>query len=388
MTVSFHPAAKTESRLRLAFIGPAGSGKTYSALRVASSLSSGRIALLDTERGSASKYAHKFTFDVFEPDLFSPEVYISAIHAAETAGYDVLIIDSLSHAWAGKGGILEFVDQETRRSSSHNAYTDGWRKATPKHNDLVDALLSCSMHLIVTMRSRTDYVLEKDEKGRSVPRRVGLQPVQREGIEFEFDVVGDLTHDNDYIISKTRCEALAGAVINKPGEDLAQTLKIWLADTSSRINLANGKLLTNPNDIQGTQGAPSVATPQARSAESSTSPLKDSTAVSYESLLPELADSQSSAKVISSNQQSATSNQQFTFPRRVPWSPAQLQPAVDANLAPSAAQAAGALNLSTLPEDSSPDSCLAWLQSYAYYRRAGLDPQGAASAANSALSLP
>ena len=213
---NFKKATKAQSKLRLAFIGPAGSGKTYSSLRVASALvgPTGRIALIDTERGSASKYAHRFTFDVLELAEFSVDYYIAAIHAAERAGYDCLIIDSLSHAWAGKGGLLEFVDTVTARSRSHNAFSEGWRAATPKHNELVDAMLQSSLHLIVTMRSKTEWVVEKDAQGKSIPRKIGLQPIQRDGLEYEFDVVGDIDLDNRYIISKTRCEDLNGKVIN------------------------------------------------------------------------------------------------------------------------------------------------------------------------------
>ncbi len=229
---SFKKATKAQSKLRLAFIGPAGSGKTYSSLRIATALVSptGRIALIDTERGSASKYAHRFTFDVLELAEFTVENYIAAIHAAERAGYDCLIIDSLSHAWAGKGGLLEYVDTVTARSKSHNAFSEGWRMATPKHNELVDAMLQSTLHLVVTMRSKTEWVVEKDKDGRSVPRKIGLQPIQRDGLEYEFDVVGDIDFDNRYVISKTRCEDINGKVFEKPGEALAETLRAWLTD--------------------------------------------------------------------------------------------------------------------------------------------------------------
>lgn len=233
---SFKKATKSQSRLRLAFIGPAGSGKTYSSLRVATALveptTGSRIAVIDTERGSASKYAHRFSFDVLELTEFSVENYIAAIHAAESAGYDCLIIDSLSHAWAGKGGLLEFVDTVTARSKSHNAFSEGWRAATPKHNELVDTMLQSPCHLIVTMRSKTEWVVEKDAQGRSIPRKIGTQPIQRDGLEYEFDVVGDLDLDNRFVISKTRCEDLNGRIIEKPGEALAQTLLAWLTSGS------------------------------------------------------------------------------------------------------------------------------------------------------------
>lgn len=230
MTI-FTKATKRQSKLRMAVVGPSGSGKTYTSLLVGTVLANGgRVAVIDTERGSASKYAHRFEFDVLELDSFEPENYIRAIEAAEAAGYDVLIIDSLSHAWAGTGGILEFVDTETLKSKSRNAYTDGWRKATPKHNALVEAMLQSRVHLIATMRSKTEYVIDEDDKGRKAPRKIGMQPVQRDGLEYEFDVVGDMDLDNNYVVSKTRCEDLTGKMFARPGKDLAEILRAWLSD--------------------------------------------------------------------------------------------------------------------------------------------------------------
>lgn len=228
MAIQFKKATKTQARLRLALIGPSGSGKTYSALAIAKHLGD-RVAVIDTERGSASKYADLFSFDALELDTFAPTTYVEAIHAAEAAGYDVLIIDSLSHAWMGKEGALEQVDRAAKRSQSNNSYT-AWRDVTPMHNALIDAILQSACHIIVTMRAKTEYVLEENERGKKVPRKVGMAPVQRDGMEYEFDVVGDMNQENDLIISKTRCPALTGQVINKPGEQIAKTLKVWLSD--------------------------------------------------------------------------------------------------------------------------------------------------------------
>jgi len=233
VAIQFKKAVKSQARARIAIIGPSGSGKTYTALRIAQGLAGpdGRIAVIDTERGSASKYADEFEFDVLELETFHPQHYIEAITAAEQTGYEVLIIDSLSHAWAGKEGILELVDQETLRSQSKNAFTEGWRKATPLHNRLVDTMLQSKLHLIVTLRTKTEYVLEKDERtGKTVPNKVGLAPVQRDGLEYEFDIVADMTLDHHFIVTKTRCRALDGAIINKPGAELGDVIKAWLSD--------------------------------------------------------------------------------------------------------------------------------------------------------------
>lgn len=228
---TFHPATKTRARARIAIIGPSGSGKTYSALAIAAGLGK-RVAVIDTERGSASKYAGlpgMPAFDVLELESFAPETYVSAIGAAGAAGYDVLIIDSLSHAWMGKDGALEQVDRAAKRSQSGNSFA-AWREITPKHNALVDAMLASSCHLIVTMRAKTEYVMETNSRGKQEPRKIGLAPIQRDGMEYEFDVVGDITLDHELIISKTRCPAFDGKVIQLPGLGFGQDIADWLSD--------------------------------------------------------------------------------------------------------------------------------------------------------------
>lgn len=221
----FKKATKRQIKLRLALVGPTGSGKTYSSLQIASRIGA-KVAVIDTEHGSASKYADLFQFDVCELESFHPQQYINAI-AAASQHYDVLVIDSLSHAWMGKDGALELVDQSAKRSQSKNSF-NAWREVTPLHNQLVEALLSCKCHLIVTMRAKTEYVMETDHKGKSVPRKVGLAPIQRDGVEYEFDVVGEMTQDNELIVSKSRCPALSGKVITQPGKQVADTLLGWL----------------------------------------------------------------------------------------------------------------------------------------------------------------
>lgn len=224
---TFQKASKRRARARVALIGPSGSGKTYTALSIASAMG-GRVAVIDTEHGSASKYADCFEFDVLELATFSPLTYVEAMKAA--ADYDVLVIDSLSHAWMGKDGALEQVDRAAKRDTRGNSFA-AWRDVTPMHNALVEALTAHPAHLIVTMRSKTEYVLDKDERsGKTIPRKVGTAPVQRDGLEYEFDVVADLNLDHDLIVSKTRCPSLDGAVVNKAGAEVAGTLLAWLSD--------------------------------------------------------------------------------------------------------------------------------------------------------------
>lgn len=223
----FVKATKTKAKARVALIGPSGSGKTYTALKIASGLGN-NIAVIDTEHGSASKYADKFDFNTLELDQFSPELYIQAIQAAESAGFDVLIIDSLSHEWSGKGGALEMVDTVAKKIKSHNSFM-AWGEVTPLHNQLIDTIVGCKCHIIATMRSKTEYVIES-VNGKNIPRKIGMAAVQRDGMEYEYDIVGELDLDHNLVITKTRFDDLDGQVIQKPGEDLGHLVKTWLSD--------------------------------------------------------------------------------------------------------------------------------------------------------------
>lgn len=242
----FKKATKANAWLRLGLIGPAGSGKTMTALRVGHGLG-GRIAVIDTERGSASLYAGErgLAFDVLELETYEARNFIEAIADAEAAGYSVLIIDSLSHAWAGKGGILEFVDKAAKRSGGGSF--SGWRDATPLHNQLVDAILGAKMHVICTLRSKVEHVIEQ-VNGKTQVRKVGLQPVQRDGLEYEFTVVGDVTQDHELIVTKTRAAFLADAVIREAGEDLGKQLRQWLGSGT-----APAPVRVEPRDVEPAQ---------------------------------------------------------------------------------------------------------------------------------------
>ena len=233
----FKRATKSTAKLRLGLVGPSGSGKTMTALRIAAGLG-GRVAVVDTERGSASLYAGErgLAFDVIELDTYGVERFIEAIRAAVDGGYATLVIDSLSHAWAGKGGILEFVDTQGKRNQGGGNFS-AWRDATPRHNSLVDAILGAPLHIICTLRSKVEYVVERID-GRNTVRKIGLQPVQRDGLEYEFTVVGDVTQDHDLVVTKTRAAFLKDAVIREAGEDLGRQLAEWLNSGEQRIEPA------------------------------------------------------------------------------------------------------------------------------------------------------
>ncbi|TDD54537.1 ATP-binding protein [Nonomuraea terrae] len=228
MNFTFEPATKDEAKARIALTGPTGSGKTYTALTIATTLGQ-TVAVIDTERGSASKYADEFPFSRLNLQSFEPITLCQALAAASAQGHDVVVVDSLTHFWSGTGGMLEQVDAAAKRGYGGNSF-GGWKEARPQERQMIDALVSYPGHVIVTMRSKTDYVIEEDQRGRKVPRKVGLKPEQREGIEYEFDIVGDLDHENTLVISKSRARTIAGRVVPKPGAEFAQEIAAWLGD--------------------------------------------------------------------------------------------------------------------------------------------------------------
>lgn len=221
----FKKAQKSQSKARIAIIGPSGSGKTYTALTIASALGK-RIAVIDTENGSASKYADIFDFDTANLTSYHPDNYIRMIREAESEGYDVLIIDSLSHAWSGPEGVLELVDKAAVKYKDNRF--SAWRDASPVHNRLVHTIVTANMHIIATLRSKTEWLVSTDERGRMIPQKVGLAPVQREGIEYEFDIVMEMDIDHNLRVIKTRCMALDNYVVNKPDRSLGLIIKNWL----------------------------------------------------------------------------------------------------------------------------------------------------------------
>lgn len=230
-TIQFVDAQRSESRLRLAIMGPAGGGKTFTLLDMMFGIVKdwSKVFVIDTERGSAALYDNKCAggpkFKVFrmEPP-YSPERYRQAIKAAEAAGAEAIIVDSLSHAWEGEGGALDKVDAASGRSG--NSYT-AWKDVTPEHRAMVDTILQSPCHIGVALRSKTEYVLEPNEKGKMVPRRVGLAPIQRAGMEYEFTVFMDIDDSHHALASKDRT-GLFDQRRFKPGVETGVALKKWL----------------------------------------------------------------------------------------------------------------------------------------------------------------
>jgi hypothetical protein len=223
MAFTFQKASKKTAKLRLAIFGPSGSGKTFTSLRMATGLG-GNIAVIDTERGSASKYADRFEFDVLELPKKDIETYIEAIQAAGKAGYGVLVIDSMSHAWQE---LLEDIDRMASTKFSGNTWA-AWSKGTPKQKSFVEAILNFPGHIISTMRVKTEWVEGEDSKGRKKYTRVGLNPEQGKGIEYEFDLLMEINVDHTATVLKDRTGKFQDKIITKPGEDFGRELADWL----------------------------------------------------------------------------------------------------------------------------------------------------------------
>ncbi|MBQ4400965.1 MAG: AAA family ATPase [Synergistaceae bacterium] len=224
--MTFRKAHRTSAKLRLAITGTAGAGKTYSSLLLAFGLG-GNIALIDTENGSGDLYSSLGDYDICQLNApYDPRRYVQCIHEAEKADYTTIIIDSLSHAWSGQGGILDLQGKIAEAKYRGNSYA-AWRDVTPLQNALVDCLLSSPCHIIATMRSKTDYLQCENERGRTEIRKVGLAPVQREGIDYEFTTVFDLSQEHIAIASKDRTGLFSGTPFTVD-QHTGEILRDWL----------------------------------------------------------------------------------------------------------------------------------------------------------------
>lgn len=226
-TMVFRKAERKQTKLKIGLSAPSGAGKTYSALLIAYGMCGdwSKIAVIDTENGSAELYSNLGDYSVcpIEPP-FTPIKYRTAIQAAVDAGFKVLIIDSLSHAWTGEGGLLDMQDRAVKASKSGNSYT-AWREVTPEHNRLVDAILQSNIDVIVTTRAKADYVIT-DDNGKKSIKKVGLAPVFRDGLEYELTVFFDMTQEHIATASKDRTGLFDGQNF-KPTIDTGKLLNTW-----------------------------------------------------------------------------------------------------------------------------------------------------------------
>lgn len=222
-------AERKKAKLRLGISAPSGAGKTYSSLLVANGITGdwSKVGLIDTENGSGDLYAHLGDYSVIPIEApYTPDKYIQAIKLFEDNGFSVIVIDSLTHAWAGEGGILDIQSATAAASRSGNSYT-AWREVTPKHNALVNAILQSKCHIIATMRAKTEYVQEKNDNGKTEIRKVGLAPIQRDGMEYEFTVMLDVSIQHVASASKDRTGLFDGQYF-KPSIETGQKLLEWL----------------------------------------------------------------------------------------------------------------------------------------------------------------
>lgn len=217
-------AERRKAKLRLGIAAPSGAGKTYGSILLAMGLG-GKIGLIDTENGSGDLYAHLTDYDIISIQApYEISKYLLAIKSFEDAGYTTIIIDSLSHAWAGDGGLLDKQGKMADRGT--NSFV-AWRTITPEHNALVDAMLKSPAHIIATMRSKQEYVLEMNEKGKQSPKKVGLAPVQREGMDFEMTIMIDVDISHNATASKDRTGVLDGKFF-KLSPEIGKQLLEWL----------------------------------------------------------------------------------------------------------------------------------------------------------------
>jgi len=238
--MAFVKATKKAAKLRLAIAGPSRSGKTFSALRIASGLGK-RIAFIDTERRSASKYAgdpNVPDFDVLEIDPpYSPTRAMAAIVEAGAGGYEVVIVDSMTHFWNGIGGFLELVDDEVKKMKAKGWKPDSfaaWKEVDPVYRRLIDTMLASPAHFIATMRAKTEYEKVENDRGKTEIKRVGMKPEMRDGYEYEFDVFGMMNADHQFVVHGTRCPAVDGAIVDRPGPKFVEPILSWLTGAPPR----------------------------------------------------------------------------------------------------------------------------------------------------------
>ena len=248
-------ASKSKSYMRVALQGASGSGKTYSALRLAFGLTrNDNIAIVDTENGSAHLYSSLGDYQVLQLTApFTPERYKEAIDVCIANGIETIVIDSLSHEWEGNGGILEMHGNSTGSNSFAN-----WAKITPRHNALIQHILNAPAHIIVTLRSKQEYALKKDDRGRTKPQKQGMKPIQRDGIDYEFTTVLSVDMNHKAVAVKDRTGLFPLDTPFTITEEVGKRLLQWSREdvtTSNVVQQPAAPLSTNHlNDYQNAYG--------------------------------------------------------------------------------------------------------------------------------------
>jgi hypothetical protein len=240
--VQIRKARRSATKLRLLLTGPSGAGKTFGALLVAKGLGSQRTIVIDTEQGSSDLYDRLHDFDVIDvAPPFTPEAYIEAIDAAEAAGADCIVIDSISHEWNGKGGCLELVDEIARAKFKGNTWS-AWSELTPRHRAFIDRMLRSSAHIIATGRAKTETA-QVDDHGRKKVVKLGMKLESRDGAEYEFTTVLDIVHDGHFAVASKDRTGIFGGDPKPIGVETGKAFAEWLAGGTPTVTPPSEKYL-------------------------------------------------------------------------------------------------------------------------------------------------
>jgi len=243
--MNLRQSERRQAKIKMALQGSAGSGKTYSSLLLAKGLTNGdlsKVAVIDTENGSADLYAHLGNYNVLSlAPPFTPENYIKAIEVCEEAGMEVIILDSISHEWD------ELLDFHSKLAG--NSFTN-WAKVTPRQKSFVDKILQAKAHVIATMRTKQDYVLNQKD-GKFIPEKVGLKSVQRDGVDYEFTLVFDVDIKHFAVSSKDRTGMFMGkpefVISESTGKQILDWCNQGTSKTAEIANIASSADITQPD---------------------------------------------------------------------------------------------------------------------------------------------
>ena len=241
-------ATRKKAKIRLGLSAVSGGGKTYSSILIAKGLCDdlSKVAIIDTENGSADLYAHLGDFNVITLTApLTPERYIEAIKNCEKAGMEVIIVDSISHEWDGKGGCLEIVE------SLGGKYQD-WAKVTPRHQAFIDAIIHSPSHVITTVRRKQDYEMIKEGNKVRI-EKAGLKEITREGFEYELTINLELDIHHNAIASKDRTQLFMGKPAFVPSEKTGEIIAAWCAQGEESFNIQPGSEWYNKVDDCTTQ---------------------------------------------------------------------------------------------------------------------------------------
>ncbi len=240
MKFEIKKAERRKVKLKIGLAGPAGSGKTYSALLMAYGLVADweKICVIDTENGSAALYDHLGPYNVLDLSApFSPDKYIQALQAATQAGMECVIIDSMSHEWTGAGGALDW------QAKLGGRFQD-WAKVTPEHRKFIDAILHAPIHVIGTLRTKTEWAIETGERGKPTVRRLGTKVEQREGVEYEWTVAWRLLPESNLAVcEKDRTGLWSGKPETRLSEEIGHQLRQWY-DSAKDVEEAKPKFFS------------------------------------------------------------------------------------------------------------------------------------------------